>query len=264
MNDSQLPQDAKSLSKARYAQFAEGYVSSETHARGSDLQRLLALAQPQPHWQSLDVATGGGHTALKFAPHVAHVVASDLTARMLARARHFIIGQRKQRNVRFCLADAEDLPFAPRVFDLVTCRIAPHHFPDLPRFLRACARVLRAGGILILQDHVLPPDEDAALAVDAFERLRDPSHHRAYCQDDWLALCRAAGFTIEAHEHFIKRHHFLDWAHRQGNPPATIAALVRMMLAAPPAARAWLDPQGWGSADASFVNRHILIRARVS
>ena len=80
-------QDSKALSQARYSRFAEGYITSETHARGSDLDRLLEIVQPQPQWQALDIATGGGHTALKFAPHVAHVIASDLTPRMLEKAR---------------------------------------------------------------------------------------------------------------------------------------------------------------------------------
>ena len=50
-------QDPKALSRERYSRFAEGYVSSETHARGSDLDRLLAIVQPEPHWQALDIAT---------------------------------------------------------------------------------------------------------------------------------------------------------------------------------------------------------------
>ena len=29
--------DSKSLSEERYTQFADGYVTSETHAKGSDL-----------------------------------------------------------------------------------------------------------------------------------------------------------------------------------------------------------------------------------
>lgn len=62
--------DSKALSEERYTQYAEGYVTSQTHAKGSDLDRLIAIAEPQSDWVALDVATGGGHTALKFAPHV--------------------------------------------------------------------------------------------------------------------------------------------------------------------------------------------------
>lgn len=256
-------QDAKALSKARYSRFADGYVESETHARGSDLDRLLAIVQPQPHWQALDVATGGGHTALKFAPHVAHVVASDLTPRMLQRARRFIIEERGVDNVSFEQADAEDLPFEDERFDLVTCRIAPHHFPDAARFVRESARVLKPGGIFMLQDHALPADREAARFVDEFERLRDPSHNRAFTEEEWLAMFERAGFTVEQREIYLKRHEFLPWARRQGADEATIARLIQMLHDAPAIAREWMDPQNWGRENASFLNRHILIRGRL-
>ncbi len=258
------PADSKALSKARYTQFAEGYVSSETHARGSDLERLLAIARPQAHWRALDIATGGGHTALKFAPHVAHVVASDLTPRMLDKAREHLIAKQGLKNVSFEQADAEDLPFADRRFDLVTCRIAPHHFPDAQRFLHECARVLRSGGVLLLQDHLLPADDEAARSVDAFERLRDPSHNRGFNQEEWQGLCRAAGIAVEHAEQYIKRHDFLPWARRQGNDAATIDELKQMMADAPAIARAWMDPREWETDAATFVNRHIIIRGRRS
>ena len=255
--------DSKSLSQARYTQFADGYVTSETHAKGSDLDRLLAIAQPQRHWQVLDIATGGGHTALKFAPHVAHVIASDLTPRMLEKARQFIVERQGLANVSFEEADAENLPFEDDRFDLLTCRIAPHHFPDAQRFLYECARVLKAGGMLMLQDHVLPTDEEAARFVDAFERHRDPSHNRAFNAGEWEAMCQAAGIAVEYSEQYIKRHDFLPWVRRQGNDPATIARLIRLMREAPTIAREWMQPRDWDTDSATFVNRHILIRGRL-
>ena len=255
-------QDSKSLSQARYTRFADGYVTSETHAKGSDLDRLVAIAQPERHWKALDIATGGGHTALKFAPFVAQVIASDLTPRMLEKARRHIVGDKGISNVSFQEADAEDLPFESDQFDLVTCRIAPHHFPDAQRFLRECARVLRPGALLILQDQLLPDDNEAAQFVEAFERLRDPSHNRAFNEAEWTSMCAAADIAVEHREHYIKRHQFLAWARRQGNDDATIKQLIQMLREAPSAAQAWMDPTEWGRESATFVNRHIIIRGR--
>ena len=252
--------DSKTLSQRRYSQFADGYVQSETHAKGSDLDRLIDIARPQPHWNALDIATGGGHTALKFAPHVRHVVATDLTERMLQKAKAFVRPQLPPRKISFRQADAEDLPFAAAAFDLVTCRIAPHHFPDAPAFVRECARVLVEGGIFILQDQILPDDDESAAIVDGFERLRDPSHHRAFKIGEWHAMLAAAGFRIQHSEVYIKRHDFLDWARRQGCDEATIAELIRILREAPPIARDWMDPQAWGAENATFVNRHVLLR----
>ncbi len=256
--------DSKTLSQQRYTQYADGYITSSTHASGSDLDRLLAIAEPQSHWAMLDVATGGGHTALKFAPHVRHVIASDLTPRMLEKARQFILEEQGARNVAFRQADAENLPFADDQFDLLTCRIAPHHFPDVNAFLRECARVLKAGGMLLLQDILLPDDQAAARFVEDFERLRDPSHHRAFKAAQWRAMFAAAGIDVEYSEVYIKRHDFIEWARRQGNDEATIAELIRMLREESPSARDWMDPRHWGTAAASFVNRHILMRGRAN
>ena len=254
------PPDSKTLSQRRYSQFADGYVQSETHAKGSDLDRLLDIAQPQSHWQALDIATGGGHTALKFAPHVRHVIATDLTPRMLQKAEEFIRSRLPRGKVSFRQADAEDLPFADNGFDLVTCRIAPHHFPDANAFVRECARVLKRPGVFILQDQILPDDDEAALCVDGFEKLRDPSHNRAFKTNEWHAMLSAAGFRIVHSEAYIKRHDFLTWARRQGCDDATIDELIRMLREAPPIARDWMHPESWGSSNATFVNRHVLLR----
>jgi ubiquinone/menaquinone biosynthesis C-methylase UbiE len=256
--------DSKSLSQERYTQYAEGYITSQTHAKGADLDRLIAIAELQSDWVILDVATGGGHTALKFAPHVKYVTATDLTPRMLDKAKAFITEQKGIANVAFKQADAENLPFDDEQFDLVTCRIAPHHFPNVQQFVNEGVRVLKMDGILLVQDHVLPEDDESARYVDHFETMRDPSHNRAFNHAEWEAMFKTAGLTIEHTEAFIKRHDFLDWAKRQGNSDAVVATLIQLMNDAPPIAKDWMDAQVWGSESATFVNHHILIRGRKS
>ena len=77
---------AGSLVQQKFGAAAADYAASTVHAKGESLARLVALVDPQHHWRVLDVATGAGHTALALAPHVEHVVASDITAEMLAEA----------------------------------------------------------------------------------------------------------------------------------------------------------------------------------
>ncbi len=52
--------DLKALSRQRYGRYALDYVTSEDHAQGPDLGRLVELAQPRGNWLVLDVASGGG------------------------------------------------------------------------------------------------------------------------------------------------------------------------------------------------------------
>jgi ubiquinone/menaquinone biosynthesis C-methylase UbiE len=246
-----LENDSKALSRQRYGKYAQRYVTSKT----------LEIGRPDSGWEALDVATGGGHTALKFAPYAARVVATDLTVEMLRAARAHLLAQ-GATNVWFVAADAEDLPFRTGKLELVTCRIAPHHFPNVPRFVAECARVLKPGGRLLVQDHVLPEDEQAAQYVDAFEKLRDPSHNRAFGEAEWRALFEGAGLTVERVEQVIKRHEFLPWAERQGCTPEVIARLESMLHQAPLLAAEWLQARDVGSPAATFVNHHIIISGR--
>ena len=255
------PADAKSLSRERYSRFTQGYVESPTHAKGADLDRLIEIVAPQDDWRVLDVATGGGHTALKLAPRVARVVATDLTPEMLAAAREFVHGQGAE-NVDFRPADAEQLTFEPASFDLVTCRIAAHHFPDCAAFVAQSARVLKPGGVLWLQDHVLSEDPETAHYTDGFEKLRDPSHHRAFPQSGWQAMFEGAGLQVEHTEQIAKRHPFLPWAQRQDCSAEVIEQLARLLDEAPPGAAEWMQPRDLDTPEASFVNRHLLMLGR--
>ena len=245
----------------RFDRFAQRYVTSQGHAQGSDLDLLVAVAAPQPDWVALDVATGGGHTALRLAPRVARVVATDLAPGMLAAAEAHLRASGVD-NVTFELADAQDLPFEREHFDLVTCRIAPHHFADCPQFVREAMRVLRSGGRLVVQDHVLPSDKKAARHVDAFERLRDPSHNRAFSLDEWRQMLLDAGLQVTHTKQVTKEHTFLSWAERQDCTPETIEELVAMVQDAPQAAYEWMQPHNWGTPEATFRNHHLIIAGR--
>ncbi len=77
-------------------------------------------------------------------------------------------------------AGAEALPFADDRFDVVTCRIAAHHFADPVAFVQEVARVLRPGGLFLLVDNVAPQDPVLAEAMTRIDRERDPSHVEAY------------------------------------------------------------------------------------
>ena len=255
-----LGKAAETLSQQRFAQHAEAYVTSAPHAYGADLDRLLELAQPSPEWMMLDVATGGGHTALKFAPYVARVTASDITPAMLDAAEKHL-SSKGVRNVAFEIANAEAMPFDDESFDLVTCRTAAHHFDDAARFVDEAARVLKSGGVLLIQDHLLPEDALAARYIEAFEKLRDPSHNRAFTQSEWRGMLAETGLTVTHVEDVDKRLNFEAWADRQGVTSNTKACLSSLIELAPPPVLRWLQPQAWGTPEAAYNCRHVLVRA---
>lgn len=229
---------AKSVVQQQFGATAAHYLTSTPHAQGQSLTRLVERVCPDPGWQMLDVATGPGHTAYAFAPHVAQVWASDVTAEMLALVRDEI-ARRRLTNVGAVYAKAELLPVRDAVLDLVTCRIAPHHFDSIPAFLQESARVLKRGGRLGVVDNIVPPGSVGDY-INALERLRDPSHLRAWTMPQWHAAFERSGFAVLHHETLSKSMEFASWAARHD---ATMQALLRAMLnEASPAVKQVLVP----------------------
>jgi ubiquinone/menaquinone biosynthesis C-methylase UbiE len=221
-----------------FGRTAQAYVESNYHAHGPDLARMLALADPNPTDRALDLCTGGGHTVLTLAPHVARVIASDLTATMLAAARTFLTS-RGVANVEYVIADAEHLPFLDASFNIVTVRAAPHHFPNVRAATQEMARVLQPGGRLIVSDSVAPADP----TLDAFdhdiERRRDHSHVRNYTEQQWRDFLHAAGLAVSHTEQHRITIDFAAWTARSGMPEESRASLEQDMLAAEPAIHAY-------------------------
>jgi ubiquinone/menaquinone biosynthesis C-methylase UbiE len=243
----------KTLVQQQFGAHAAAYATSAVHAKGASLARLVELVGPQSHWQALDIATGAGHTAAAFAPHVAHVMASDITAEMLEEAKK-LAAARGLGNMEAAVADAEALPFEAARFDLVTCRIAPHHFPDVPQFVREVQRVLKPGGTFALVDNVSPDAvstpgfpaaelADAAAAYNAFEKLRDPSHGRCLGLVEWNDVIATAGLEVRHTEILPKAMEFAPWAARMDADAATVARLRAMLEEGTPALRAFLKPR---------------------
>ena len=106
-----MSNDFKSKVREQFGKTADGYVHDQGFAKGEDLKEAAALLKPTSDDILLDVACGGGHTALYFAPMVRSVVASDLTMQMLKKAQEHISEEGGIDNVTFREADAEDLPF---------------------------------------------------------------------------------------------------------------------------------------------------------
>jgi ubiquinone/menaquinone biosynthesis C-methylase UbiE len=252
---------AKQAIQEQFGGSAAAYVSSAVHANAADLERMVALAAPRGHEHVLDVATGGGHTALAFAPHVASVVATDLTPAMLAVAEQFVTRQ-GITNVRWQIADAEALPFEAEQFDIVTCRVAPHHFDDVQQFVREVARVLRSGGLFVLDDTIAPEDRDLDVFINAIEKLRDPTHVRDYTVSEWRALCENAGLQVEGVETWTKAMQFDDWCSRARVSETTKDHLARQLLGASAEARTAFAIEGKDERVRQFVLHSALMLAR--
>jgi len=199
--------------REQFGKSAESYVESKLHKDGNDLQKLIGMASITGKEELLDIATGGGHTANAFASRVYRVTALDLTKEMLAAAEKFIKGNGHQ-NVEFVVGDAERLPFTEKTFDIVTCRIAPHHFPNIRAFLSEVNRVLKDNGQFLLDDNVVPEANDFDEFYNTIEKIRDYSHFRAWKKSEWMQMLEEKGFEVGCWHRFEKVFSFEPWCNR--------------------------------------------------
>jgi SAM-dependent methyltransferase len=120
------------------------------------------------------------------------------------------------------VAPAEELPFADGSFDVVTCRIAAHHFQDIRKAVAEMARV--AQRLVVIEDNVFVDE-----AVEQAERVRDPTHVRCYSEDEWKELLTDAGLEVEQVAPFERHPVVDDWLARVETPPDD-ATRVRELL----------------------------------
>jgi ubiquinone/menaquinone biosynthesis C-methylase UbiE len=224
--------DQKQEVSDRFGKHAEGYAQSVGHAQGPDLVILLNLLNPQTDWRVLDVATGAGHTAAAIAPFVAEVIASDLSPGMVQQARKVFAGKDLD-NVHAVQMDAEELDFEDGAFDAVTSRIAPHHFYDIDKAISEFARVLKPGGILVIEDNSAPESQPLDDFINALEKQRDPTHVRSYKKSEWKEMLAKHGLRVVRTRNYSKKHDIKDWIGRTDLGEDEVEALYETFAQAP-------------------------------
>ena len=255
-------QHKKAQVQEYFSRTAESYVASFSHKAGDDLERLIEIGEWNSQQDALDVATGGGHTALAVAPHVKHITVSDLTPRMLDHARAYLIAQ-GVTNAQFQEADAEQLPFANAQFDRVTCRIAPHHFPNVAQAIREIARVLKSSGLFLLIDSISPSETELDTFLNTLEKRRDGSHVRSCTIDEWKHFFSDAGLQVEYEEVFRRPLDYDDWTKRSQLPTTEKAALEQFVLGQDTRTHAYFDvTQRADGHLASISNDYVLLKGR--
>lgn len=205
-----------------WSERAEAYREAADQREGGDLELLVSWAEGET---ALDVAAGGGHTANRLREAGFRVTTLDPAPGMKADV----------------LARAEHIPFADSSFDVVTCRIAPHHFEDVEAAVREMARVARR--LVLIEDTLFESE-----LVEQAEKLRDPTHVRSYTEAEWRAFLEASGLELEQVEVHEKRRPLAAWLARTettGHEAEQVKALLADAIE-----------------DGQYVDRKILLKAR--
>lgn len=123
----------------------------------------------------------------------------DLSEKMIETAR-----SKHMEGIRFVAGDCEDLPFLDGSFDVVTCSLSFHHYPNPEKFFISLKRVLRPEGRLVLRDMA----SDSSLVMWLINHIEIPLLNKilhkgdvhVYSRNDIQRLCDVSGLKLELYE----------------------------------------------------------------
>lgn len=208
--------DIQKKAQEQFDRQSVNYGKNHILSNISDVQEALHGIPFQKGMKALDVATGGGHTALYLAGAGYEVTATDISQAMLHNAKQLA----QERGLSICTGQhaAENFPYEDGSFDLITCRVAAHHFSSPAQFVHEAARVLKKGGHFVLIDGSVHDDESEAEEwIHKVEKYRDPSHHRFLSPASWREVCTAEGLIVQRAELSSLKQPDLEWYFQTAN-----------------------------------------------
>ncbi len=193
------------------------------------LSLIVRLAEPKDDYHLLDVACGAGFLAAEFARVVSSVTGVDLSEAMLAEARNNA-HQLGFGNISFELADVEALPYADETFDIVSCKLALHYFPNPSRAIGEMVRVARKGGRVVLVDRVSSENRHTQAYHNVIEKLRTPAKVKVYSPSEIVVLMEQQGLVVEQVQTYEQLQDVDDWLQTTGAPEACRQEARELML----------------------------------
>ena len=183
------------------------------------VRRLIAWAAPRPSDRVLDA--GSGVLALAFARRVESVVALEWDIR-----------PRRPANVVLEPAEAHDVPFPDDSFDIAACGPTFHHLTSPRAALKEMARVVRAGGRVVIEDIIASEQSVRARYQDRLERLRDRSHPAYLRLSQLVAYAGEAALNLRELRVQDLHREFNEWLIGGRSSPARIEHIRRLMSGA--------------------------------
>lgn len=187
--------------------FVADFLSAHGRCRGGDI---------------LDLGTGTARIpiALCQADPLARVLATDLSAPMLALARRNVAEAGFERRIRCFQGDAKHLAQDDGVFEAVISNSIVHHIPQPGPVLREMVRLLARGGSLFVRDLARPADEATIdQIVETYAGGESPSArelfraslHAALTLEEVRVLVRSLGLPPEGVSLTSDRHWTWTW-----------------------------------------------------
>ena len=183
------------------------------------------LGQNAKCLKALDVACGTGVFTRALSSAYDEVVGLDATQEMLSEARGNT--DEDTTNISYILGDCAILPFVDDSFDLITSRLAVHHFDRPFDKVKEMARVCKVGGAVFIVDIVSNDNPEILGLHNKLENLRDPSHTEMLASKSLSQLLSKAG--LEVFPSILRFDNVLyvdEWLKSTRTPEKTCAEIV--------------------------------------
>lgn len=173
-------------------------------ALGAEIVLGCLAAGPAPLADAvlLDAGCGTGNYAAAVLPRIGRAAALDFSAGMLRQARAKLGADGR---IAFARGDVRALPYADGSFDGVMINQVLHHLPDaaepgfpsLGAVCRECARVLRPGGVLVLNTCLPHQLAGGFWFLHLHRAMLERIGARLPCPDRLQPHLQAAGLSLE-------------------------------------------------------------------
>lgn len=194
----------KKLSLKEFDQAAEKFDNNDPSVYNmcrKDYPDVLAEVVKEPFSDLLDAGCGTGAMLGMFRKDCPdkNYTGIDLSEKMIETAK-----RKKLDGVCFVAGDCENLPFAEKSFDVVTCSMSFHHYPDPEKFFQSLHRVLRPGGRLILRDMAAKSKTMMwvfnHIEIPVINKVLRKGDVHVYSREDIQRLCGISGMKLESYE----------------------------------------------------------------
>ncbi len=166
-----------------------------------DYPDVMAEAVREPFTDLLDAGCGTGAMLGMFKRDYPdkNYTGVDLSEKMIKTAN-----KKQMEGIHFVAGDCESLSFADSSFDVVTCSMSFHHYPDPEDFFMSLHKILRPGGRLILRDMA----SNSSLLMWFMNHIEIPVANKllrkgdvhVYSKADIQRLCDASALKMELYE----------------------------------------------------------------
>lgn len=157
-----------------------------------DIDRLVKYAEFPANGKILDLGGGTGRVTRQLIGINSNITIADSSFGMLRIANHTL-------KINLTLCQAENLPFTTDTFERILLIDALHHVVDARRTLQECMRVLKRGGLLIIQE----PDVEqwGGRLIAIFEKILLMRSHLLTVNQIRNILSNAIQITIQREKH---------------------------------------------------------------